>query len=313
MKFYQKAILLSLLLHFFLLALMLVSPSHQAKQFVLKKALIKPDNIQQKIISASTIDSTAIEHAVSKIKEQQRQKQIAEQNRQRELEKVAEQARRSRLAEEQKLAKLKKQKRAMLRQQKKLKQQRLKEKALLLKGQKKLQDLKEALEKERFLEQQRKAKALAEKKARIARKKEQKRLAELKRRQEQEKKAQQEAERKAKEEERKAKALAEQKAQQQRINAEVDRYKALIINAISQNWILPSGVDTSLSCRFEIQLAPSGEVQSVKLLKSSGDPVLDRSARTAIYQASPLPVPNTPAAFEIFKVVSLTVKPEKDL
>ncbi len=51
-------------------------------------------------------------------------------------------------------------------------------------------------------------------------------------------------------------------------------------------------------------------VLEVNLMHSSGDSVLDRSAQTAIYKASPLPVPSDPATFELFRDISLTVRPE---
>ena len=48
----------------------------------------------------------------------------------------------------------------------------------------------------------------------------------------------------------------------------------------------------------------------VSLIRSSGDPILDRSAQTAIYKASPLPVPADPTTFNLFREISLTVRPE---
>ncbi len=90
----------------------------------------------------------------------------------------------------------------------------------------------------------------------------------------------------------------------------VDKYKALILGAIGQQWILPDQVNTSLSSRFKIRLAPNGAVLEVQLTRSSGDPVLDRSAQAAIYKASPLPIPSDPEMFNVFREISLTVRPE---
>ena len=53
-----------------------------------------------------------------------------------------------------------------------------------------------------------------------------------------------------------------------------------------------------------------GRVMNVKVLVSSGDPVLDRSAVTAVLKASPLPLPKIPALLKQFKQIELTVKPE---
>jgi colicin import membrane protein len=105
---------------------------------------------------------------------------------------------------------------------------------------------------------------------------------------------------------------ARQNAENQaRIAGEVDKYKALIVNAIGRNWILPENVDSNLSCQFRIRLAPDGMVLAVTLTRGSGDPLLDRSAQTAIYKASPLPVPADAETFNMFRDISLTVRPEQ--
>lgn len=91
---------------------------------------------------------------------------------------------------------------------------------------------------------------------------------------------------------------------------EVDKYKAMIVNAIGRHWILPENIDNGLSSQFRIRLAPDGAVIDVTLTRSSGDPILDRSAQTAIFKASPLPVPSDPETFNLFRDISLTVRPE---
>ncbi len=91
--------------------------------------------------------------------------------------------------------------------------------------------------------------------------------------------------------------------------AEVDQYGALITQQVEQNWIVPQNVD-NLSALLEIQLAPGGMVLSVKILKSSGNAVLDRSAVAAVNKASPLPVPKDKVAFDAFRRFTITVKPE---
>ena len=93
--------------------------------------------------------------------------------------------------------------------------------------------------------------------------------------------------------------------------SQIAHYKLLIVQAIGQQWIVPSGVDRNLSCQFQITLASNGQVLEVHLLKSSGDLVLDRSAQTAIYKASPLPVPHDLKLLNLFKTLRLTVRPEE--
>ena len=90
----------------------------------------------------------------------------------------------------------------------------------------------------------------------------------------------------------------------------VDKYKALIIQAISEKWLVPPQSNKKLSSELLIRLAPGGMVLSVDVTKSSGDPALDSSARAAVLKASPLPVPNDTGAFEPFRQFVLKVKPE---
>jgi colicin import membrane protein len=90
----------------------------------------------------------------------------------------------------------------------------------------------------------------------------------------------------------------------------VNKYNALITQAISQQWLVPAGVDKSLSSKLLIRLAPGGTVIDVQVTKSSGDLALDRSARDAVFKASPLPVPDDEQGFEQFRLFELKVKPE---
>lgn len=102
--------------------------------------------------------------------------------------------------------------------------------------------------------------------------------------------------------------LAKAKAVQQR--GLIDRYKAGILRAIGQQWVVPGGASKDLSSVYLIQLAPGGVVIAVKLLRSSGNTALDRSAKVAILKASPLPVPKDPALFDNFRELRLTVSPK---
>ncbi|HEU5281303.1 MAG TPA: cell envelope integrity protein TolA [Gammaproteobacteria bacterium] len=90
----------------------------------------------------------------------------------------------------------------------------------------------------------------------------------------------------------------------------VNKYKALIIQAISEKWLVPPQSNKKLSSELLIRLAPGGVVLDVSVTKSSGDPALDSSARAAVLKASPLPVPPDAGAFESFRQFVLKVKPE---
>ena len=93
----------------------------------------------------------------------------------------------------------------------------------------------------------------------------------------------------------------------------IDKYKAQIIQAIGQQWVVPSHVNKRLYCELLIHLAPGGVVLDVQVTKSSGDLSLDRSARSAVFKASPLPVPDDIYSFEPFRQFVLKVKPENVL
>ncbi len=117
------------------------------------------------------------------------------------------------------------------------------------------------------------------------------------------------------------KQQAEKALQQQILNEEhrvagakslgvVNKYKALILQAISERWIVPPGVNKKLSSELLIRLAPGGVVLDVQVTRSSGDVSLDRSARDAVFKASPLPVPPKADEFDPFRQFVLKVKPE---
>ena len=94
------------------------------------------------------------------------------------------------------------------------------------------------------------------------------------------------------------------------LQGEVDKYTLMITHAIGQNWLVPDAVKKTLNTKLLIKLAPGGVVIDVRLVKSSGDPALDRSAMAAVYKTSPLPVPKDPELFNKFRTLSLTVRPE---
>lgn len=300
---YKKAFIIALSLHFFLAFALLLEPKTRHPVLV-RDSMNTPGNIipvdiaqEQQTVKATSVDSKALTQAVNALKLQRQKQHQAEVNRQNALNKQAEIAKQNRLKEQEHLMKLKKE-----------------AEALAIKQKKQLEDEKQHL------------KALAEQKE-----KEAKRIAELKKEQDKLKKEQQEeakklAEQKKQNEEkiRAEKALAEKQRQadaratamadaanQARMSGEVDKYKALILNAIGRQWILPDNANSSLSSQFRIHLAPDGAVLEVSLIRSSGDPILDRSAQTAIYKASPLPVPADPGTFNLFRDINLTVRPEQ--
>lgn len=333
---YRKAFFSALTFHVFLIVLLLADTSSQRPVLTMEAKntpgmdlpiAAKPE---QEVVKAVRVDNKEILETVNRLKQEREQKQKAEINRQNELNRQVEAAKQQRIKEQQKLAKLKEEANTIAIERKKqaeLEKKHLKElaeqKALEAKRIKELQQEKEKLVKQQQAEQKHLAelnkKKLEEKEKAEKLKQEQAKLAKT----DELKAAKAKAEKlkalqaKADLEKRKqAKAAAAAQAQQHaenqaRVAGEVDKYKALIVNAIGRNWILPENADANLSSQFRIRLAPDGMVLEVSLMRSSGDPLLDRSAQTAIYKASPLPVPTDAETFNLFRDISLTVRPEQ--
>ena len=111
-------------------------------------------------------------------------------------------------------------------------------------------------------------------------------------------------------EQRNLQKAAEEQRQAMQLQGALDEYKSQIIAAISQYWIVPPETQANIYCRLLIHLAPTGMVLKVDMLHSSGDPVLDRSAREAVLKASPLPVPKEARLFDSFRELRLSFRPE---
>lgn len=98
--------------------------------------------------------------------------------------------------------------------------------------------------------------------------------------------------------------------QTQQAQGEVDKYKALITQAIGSFWLIPATANKDSKVEILIRLAPGGMVLDAQIVKSSGDVALDRSARAAVFKASPLPVPTNPEAFASFRQFTLRARPQ---
>jgi colicin import membrane protein len=98
-------------------------------------------------------------------------------------------------------------------------------------------------------------------------------------------------------------------AQAAQLNSALEKYKQLIVQAISVKWLVPSTASANMTTKLLIELGAGGVVKNVQLLESSQNAALDRSAIAAVYKASPLPVPDDPMIASLFKSFSLTVSP----
>jgi colicin import membrane protein len=67
---------------------------------------------------------------------------------------------------------------------------------------------------------------------------------------------------------------------------------------VKANIVLPADLVGNPEAEFDVLLLPTGEVQSVKLVRSSGNRVLDEAWERAILKSSPLP---KPAKAEVFR------------
>lgn len=111
-------------------------------------------------------------------------------------------------------------------------------------------------------------------------------------------------------------ALQEQVADEEkrradaRAQGEVERYKALIRQKVSRSWNRPATAAKGLQCTVRVRLVAGGEVLTASVVRSSGDPVFDRSVENAVYKATPLPVPQDPQVFNYFREIEFVFNPE---
>jgi colicin import membrane protein len=149
---------------------------------------------------------------------------------------------------------------------------------------------------------------------------EQRRLeeAEQKRKAEAEAKVKAEAEKKRKAEaEAKAKAEAEAEMRRQiaaeqeeaRARSALSEYIPYIQDKVQRNWLKPAGSAAGLSCLIKVRLIPGGDVVSATVVRSSGDPLFDRSVETAVLKASPLPLPTDATLFNHFREINFNFDP----
>lgn len=243
------------------------------------------------VIQATTVDESQIKQAQQEIERKEREKKEKQK------------------AEEERL--------------KKLKQDREKE-------EQRLEDLKKKQEKEKKeaerLEAERKAIALEKKKAEEAEKKRKEKEQRERREREQkelERKAKEEAERKQRQQELERiekerqelearrdlqRRLAEEenrlRAQQARERAATlqSKYIALIEQEVRPKITIQPGIPTNIQTQVRIRLSPTGDVLNVSILKSSGYIAYDKAVETAVYGASPLPIPSREADPEVNKL-----------
>ena len=81
---------------------------------------------------------------------------------------------------------------------------------------------------------------------------------------------------------------------------------------VRENWNKPPGSTTGLETVISVKVQRTGEVVSVKVVKSSGNDYFDQSAENAVYKASPLPFPDEPRYYEFIKEFNFKFVPDGD-
>lgn len=236
-----------------------------------------------KIVQAVSVNQAQVEQEMASLKNQQAQKVAAEKARLAALKLQAQQAAQAKLQQQKALAALKAEQQAAVKQQQ----------AQLAK----LQQQQAAAQKQLQLTKQNTQKAAQQQTL-------------LKQQKINEQKQLQQSAEKTLQQQLAQDATQLDQAKQQQVNSELAKYTELIRQAIGQQWIIPANSNRSAYSILDITLGPGGVVNNVQLKQSSGDPVLDRSAITAVYKASPLPVPTDPALFKLMQDIQLKVQPD---
>ena len=82
-----------------------------------------------------------------------------------------------------------------------------------------------------------------------------------------------------------------------------------LIAAIQTQWARPPGTgNKKVTARFH--LTPDGQVDSARIVQSSGNAIFDDSVIQAVHRASPLPLPRDPAVFDPNIVMCFSPHPE---
>ncbi len=310
----RESVIKSLLLHLGIIVFLVVSanfhmPAPKVMEVTLNPAMPEPE----KAVSAVTVDQQKVEQKIAELKKQEEAKKQAEAKRIRDLERRANDARKQREAEDRRLKKLEQQRRAKEKekaeaeaQAKKAREIQEKERAKAKQAEKQKQEAEAAA---KAAAEKRKAEEEALKKAEEERKRKAAEAeAERKRKEaEAERKRQQALQEQMLQEQLAAEQAARNKIRQQQVLSEVDKYKALIMARIQQNFLKDEKMKGK-ECRLNIRLGFNGLVTQVKSL--GGDTLVCEAAMRAVRMADTLPVSPDREVFEQLKNINLTIAPQ---
>jgi colicin import membrane protein len=320
---YKRALYFAIALHISLIFLLMAehaisTPVMQQTAKNGKSTPIEAKLAQVEPVKAVSVDAKAVEETMQQIKAERQHQAEVEARQHQALLQQAEALKAQRLQEQQQVQKLKEQARQLeIEKKKQFAEEQVRLKKIAEEKEKQQKALEELKKQQAQMEKKHqedikkmaleKEKLEKSKQAELKKVQDAKKLAAEKSAQQKLAKAQEDAKKRAAQEAEDSRIKAQESA---RIAGEVDKYKALILSAIGRQWILPDDVNPNLSSKFNIRLAPDGSVLSLNLIQSSGNPLLDRSAQAAIYKAQPLPVPKDSASFDVFRDITLTVRPE---
>lgn len=288
-----RAVVLAVLVHVALIAMLVISLDWTPKP--------QPASAQDAVVQATVVDDS-----VRKAAQQKKEKELeAERKRLAELEaekqKREEEQKHEAEAEAQRVADELKQQ-ALAEQEKIRQEQQAAE-------QKRLETAKrEAAVKEKQAEEAKRQteQVKREEEKRLAAAEAQRKLdAEKKRKSEKEARQRKEAEQQLKDQ----LASEEQATSERQAQTLISQYIPLIQNRVKSRWLPPPNARPGMSCTVTVRLIPGGEVIDARVTTSSGDPIFDRSVESAVYKASPLPLPPDPALFEYFRELNFIFKP----
>ncbi len=267
-----RSLVFAVLLHVIAVVLLLVSFNFTSKTIQL------PPGDEINIVDAVSVDKKEVEKELALLKKIEAEKKAAEKKRLKELEEKEKAAERKAKELEQKRQEEEK-RLAEARKQKELEQKKREEEQKRLAELEKQRQLEE--EKKRRIEEQKRKEAeeLARLEAERIRKEEE----------EEERRRKEELQRELEAEERKRQAEEDAALQSSYINA---IYRS-IVNEFNR-----TGLPDGLSCVIRVVLKPGGEVVGFSIIKSSGNPIFDRRAETAVRKAEPLPAPDDSATLD---------------
>ncbi|MEM7195930.1 MAG: cell envelope integrity protein TolA [Pseudomonadota bacterium] len=326
----SKSVLFTFLIHGILVGALFFSWPESTPA---KRGVVKP--IQASIVVEKKIESVVEPKAVEP-DDDDKLKELEELRIQREQEKKEKKALAlKKKQEEEKLQKEEQKKKELEEARKKLEEKKKKEEQ-----QRKEQESKKRQESERKKKEEERKKLEEEKQRKLEEERKRKKAEEEKRKKEEAERKRKEAERKKKEEaERKKKEAEKRKAEEKRRKEQALRDKlekerraqelaeergrtqaeavtamtALIdriATAVESNWRRPQGSQSGLVAVIRVKVAPTGDVQSARVVRSSGDPRFDQSAEVAVKKASPLPFPSERKYYEFINEFDLKFNPD---